>query len=176
VPAATGGKKIAGLKPKAAIVVGLAVFVVVFLWYRNRSKNQGIPTQTQTTPQVGPDTGSAAPPTQPVQDSTGGVTQPSSLTDLLGTISGFLGSLPYTSYTYSPTTTGSYNTTSTTTNYNGYGAGPPGSSSPPPTVTPPPQPATVTVPDYTKFPNIVETSPTGGGTFVHNKQGIGGHL
>jgi hypothetical protein len=130
--------KILGMSPKVAIAIGLVTFVAVYLWYRNRSASSGIPTQTQTTPQVGPDqTGTGAYTGAPAAttDSTGGV---SSLSDTLSTLSGFLSSLPYTSYVYAPSITGSYNTTTTTTYLAGGGGGTPATSTPTPTSDPAP--------------------------------------
>lgn len=163
------GKKIAGMKPKVAIGVALVSFVLVYLWYRNRSQNAAIPTQTQTTPQVGPDpnaTAGAAP--APVTDTTGGVQQ--SLGDTLSTLSSFLGSLPYTSYNYAPTITGSYNTTSTTY-YGASGGGPPSEPGPTPGPTPgpfvPPVQGKVNVASYAvPLPTLAK----------HNAKGIGGKI
>ena len=158
------------MNPKVALAVGAGVFILVFLWYRNRSQNAGIPTQTQTTPQVGPQQSSQAP--SPVSDSLGGVTQGTIAAPDLGAIADFLRSLPYTSYTYSPTSSVTSSTT-ITDSYNGYGAGAPSPVPSPPPASPPPPPGAPQTPDYTPDSSGVQFLP---GTPSPHPGGIGGHF
>lgn len=100
--------KVFGLEPKVALAIALAVGLGVF-WYI-RKHNAGIPTQTQTTPQVSP--------SQYPQDQTGGVSQGPDVSALLAALqsltTGYTQPSNYYNAPYQSPSTNTY-----TTNYTG---------------------------------------------------------